>query len=56
LSLRQQARFWRYQAFELFRIATSAIRRRRGGEIGELLGRLEGAFSVARGTAFRRAD
>lgn len=56
LSLRQQARFWRYQAFELFRIATSAIRRRRPGEVGELLGRLEGAFSVARGTAFRRAD
>ncbi len=55
LTLRQKTRFWRYQAFELFRVATSAMRRRRAGEVSELLGRLEGALSIARGKAFRRA-
>jgi len=53
LTRRQKMRFWRYQAFELFRVAASAVRRQRASEIGELLGRIEGALSVARGAAFK---
>jgi hypothetical protein len=42
-------RFWRYQAFEFFRIAMSAIRRRRWGDVSELRGRIDGVLRVARG-------
>lgn len=44
LTWKQKSRFWRYQAFELFRISTSAVRRRNWGDIAELRGRLEGIF------------
>jgi hypothetical protein len=44
-------RFWRFQAFELARIAASAIRRRRADDFLELRGRLEGIRAVARGLA-----
>jgi glycosyltransferase involved in cell wall biosynthesis len=54
LTWRHKVRFWRYQGFEFFRIATSAIRRHRPSDITELRGRLEGVFSVLRGTAFPR--
>lgn len=47
LTWRQQARFWRFQAFELFRTLTSAIRRHRKSDLMELWGRLEGFRSVA---------
>ncbi|MDX2031486.1 MAG: glycosyltransferase family 2 protein [Blastocatellia bacterium] len=46
---RQQWRFWRYQAFELFRIAASALRRRRRADVQEILGRLEGTVAIIRG-------
>jgi len=46
LTWKHKARFWRYQMFELFRIAMSALRRRRASDIREIAGRLEGAFAV----------
>lgn len=51
LTWRHKARFWRYQAFELLRIAASAVRRRRRGDLSELRGRLQGIAAVARGVA-----
>jgi glycosyltransferase involved in cell wall biosynthesis len=49
LTWRQQARFWQFQAFELLRIAASAVRRRRRADLLELRGRLDGFKAVARG-------
>lgn len=49
LDARRSFRFWRYQAFEFFRIAMSAVRRRRWKDVRELRGRIEGIFRVARG-------
>jgi glycosyltransferase involved in cell wall biosynthesis len=54
LTWQHKARFWRYQGFEFFRIAASAIRRHRSSDVTELRGRLEGVFSLLRGTAFTR--
>lgn len=54
LNWRQKARFWRYQAFELFRIAASAVRRQRAGDISELVGRLEGFTVALSGRGFNR--
>lgn len=51
LTIRQKFRFWRYQAFEFLRIGTSAIRRRRLGDVQEFIGRIEGVFAVLRGAA-----
>jgi hypothetical protein len=53
LTWRHQIRFWRFQAFELLRVLSSAIRRRRWSDLMELLGRIEGIFAVALGS-FRR--
>jgi glycosyltransferase involved in cell wall biosynthesis len=50
LTWAHQVRFWRYQIFELLRIASSTIRRRRMRDAMELLGRIEGFLAVARGT------
>jgi len=50
LTLRREFRFWLFQSFEVFRISLSAVRRRRWGDVMELIGKCEGAFSVA----FRR--
>jgi GT2 family glycosyltransferase len=52
LSLVHKLRFFRYQAFELFRIAMSGLRRLRGGDFQEVRGRLEGMLAVAAGKAF----
>lgn len=49
LTWRHKARFWSFQAFELFRISASAIRRRRLSDLSEIRGRLEGILAVARG-------
>ncbi len=49
LSLQQQFRFWRYQAFEFFRIGTSALRRGNWNNVQEFVGRIEGVFAVVRG-------
>jgi glycosyltransferase involved in cell wall biosynthesis len=49
LTWRHQMRFWRYQAFELLRIAASAVRRQRTADLKELRGRFEGMCAVARG-------
>lgn len=49
LSWRHKIRFWRFQAFELFRVAASALRRRRMTDLMELRGRLEGIMAVGRG-------
>ncbi|MCW5960603.1 MAG: glycosyltransferase family 2 protein [Pyrinomonadaceae bacterium] len=51
LSLGQKFRFWRFQLFEVLRISTSAIRRRRFGDIQEAVGRLHGALAVVFGAA-----
>lgn len=57
LTWRHQLRFWRYQLFEMLRIASSAIRRRRFSDVMELRGRLEGMLTVARGLdSIRRLD
>ena len=52
LSIGQKVRFWRYQLFEFFRIGASAMRRRRGNDLLDLLGRLEGLVRILRGTPF----
>lgn len=49
LRLNQKFRFWRFQTFELFRIAASAVNRRRWDDVLELSGRLEGFLRVFRG-------
>jgi glycosyltransferase involved in cell wall biosynthesis len=49
LTWQNKMRFWRYQAFEFFRIAASAVRRRRRSDLMELSGRLEGVFAVMQG-------
>jgi len=49
LGVGRSFRFWRYQAFEFFRIAMSALRRRRWGDVSELRGRIEGVLYVVRG-------
>lgn len=51
LGLGAKLRFWRFQLFELLRIALSALRRGRGADLQDLLGRLEGMAAVARGAA-----
>lgn len=51
LSAVQKFRFWRYQAFEFFRIGASAMRRGRWSDVQEIVGRIEGVFAVLRGTA-----
>lgn len=51
LTLKHKYRFWRYQAFELFRISTSAIRRRNWNDIQDVIGRIEGVFAVMGGAA-----
>jgi len=48
LTWRHKVRFWRYQAFELLRIASSAARRGRRADLLELLGRLEGIVGAVR--------
>ena len=50
LTMEQKFRFWRYQCFELFRIATSVVRRRRIADFDELRGRLVGFAAIACGT------
>jgi len=49
LTAAHKFRFWRYQAFELLRIASSAIRRRNWGDVLDLQGRVEGAVRIFRG-------
>lgn len=49
LSLGRRFRFWRFQAFEFFRISTSAVRRRNWGDVMELVGRVEGMLKLLRG-------
>ncbi len=39
-------RFWRFQAFELFRLGLSAVRRFRSDDLLEIVGRVEGIFST----------
>lgn len=51
LSLNQKYRFWRYQAFEFFRIGASVIRRRRWKDVQEIAGRVQGVFAVMSGAA-----
>jgi glycosyltransferase involved in cell wall biosynthesis len=46
LSLAHKMRFWRFQAFELFRIGVSAVRRRSWGDLLDLGGRLKGISTV----------
>ncbi len=56
LSLNQKFRFWRYQAFELFRLASSAVRRRNWNNVSELRGRMEGFFQAMRGVKNTRSE
>lgn len=42
-------RFWRYQAFEFFRISASAIRRGSWGDVLDLRGRVDGIFQIVQG-------
>jgi glycosyltransferase involved in cell wall biosynthesis len=46
LELAQKYRFWRYQAFEGFRVGASALRRRNWGDFSDLRGRLEGISRI----------
>jgi glycosyltransferase involved in cell wall biosynthesis len=51
LTWRHRLRFWRFQAFELFRIVASAVRRRRYDDLLEVQGRVEGILAILRGVA-----
>lgn len=51
LSLKQKFRFWRFQAFEFFRIGFSALRRRNWSNFQEILGRTQGVLAVLLGAA-----
>ncbi len=51
LSVVQKFRFWLYQSFEFFRIAASAVRRRRRADWQEIVGRVEGFFAILGGAA-----
>lgn len=54
LTWRHKLRFWRFQAFEILRVLSSAVRRRRMSDIDEVIGRIEGALAIARGRAFTK--
>lgn len=54
LTHHQRFRFWRYQMFELLRIAASAARRRRSTDVQEIVGRIEGVLAILRGAAYRK--
>ena len=54
LTAGQKFRFWRFQAFELLRVASSAIRRLRLGDLSEVVGRLIGTCAAISGAAWRR--
>jgi GT2 family glycosyltransferase len=56
LTLKQNFRFWRYQAFEFLRMLMFGLRRWRADDWAELLGRLRGLFAVLSGTAWRRSS
>lgn len=53
LTFRHKFRFWRFQFFELFRIASSMIRRHNLADFQDLLGRLEGFFAILTKRAFK---
>jgi glycosyltransferase involved in cell wall biosynthesis len=53
LTWRHKFNFFRYQAFELFRMATSALRRRRREDLMEVLGRLEGVAAIVQGRGLK---
>lgn len=50
LTFAQQARFWRFQVFEFFRLSASAVRRSRREDLENVQGRLEGIRAEADGT------
>ena len=49
LTTAHKFRFWRYQAFELIRIAASAVRRRNWGDVLDLQGRVQAASRILLG-------
>lgn len=42
-------RFWRYQAFEIFRLSASSVRRWRWADMDDVFGRMKGVAAVLRG-------
>ena len=56
LSRQHKFRFWRYQTFELIRISSSALRRRRFSDIQEIFGRAEGFWAVLSGSAYKELN
>jgi len=56
LTWRHKLRFWRFQAFEILRVLSSAVRRRRSSDLDEVIGRIEGALAIARGSALTKFD
>jgi glycosyltransferase involved in cell wall biosynthesis len=56
LQASQKYRFWRYQLFELFRIAVSGFTHLRLSDFEEAFGRLQGFGAVARGAATPRKE
>lgn len=53
LSHGQKLRFWRYQAFELFRMIVAGITGRRGDDWAEVVGRLRGWQAALTGAAWK---
>lgn len=54
LSASQKFKFWRFQAFEFFRIGKSVLLGRNLNSLQEVFGRIEGVFAIVRGE--HRAD
>src|SRR5262249_36207863 len=51
LGLKSKLRFWRFQIFELIRIAASAIRRQQKADVMDLIVRVQGIAAIVRGVA-----
>jgi glycosyltransferase involved in cell wall biosynthesis len=53
LTFGKRVRFWRYQAFEWFRMLASALRRGKKSDFQELVGRLGGVVAILSGRAWK---
>jgi len=56
LSLNNKFRFWRFQSFEVFRVAAFAARNRSWGDVQDVRGRFEGMWAVFRGVTKTRPE
>lgn len=56
LSVGQRFRFWRFQAFEMFRLLASSVRRWKYADFQNFLGRVHGAWHIATGFSLAKNE